>query len=84
MPVGSGSPSRCTGSDDAAATGVDPRPKLLLLAEHDEFRPAAEVQEATAAWANTRVEVVGGASHYFVGRTSRLVELVAEATSAGT
>ena len=35
--------------DDAAATGADPRPKLLLLAEHDEYRPATEVQDATAS-----------------------------------
>ena len=62
--------------DDAAATGADPRRKLLLLAEHDEFRPPDEVRDATAGWTNTTVEVVGGASHFFVGRTHRLVELV--------
>ena len=68
--------------DDPAATGADPRPKRLFLAEHDEFRPAEEVRAATAGWTNTEVEVVGGASHFFVGRTHRLVELVA-ATVAG-
>jgi alpha/beta superfamily hydrolase len=67
--------------DDEAATGADPRPKLLVLAEHDEFRPPAEVVHATAAWSNTRMEVVGGASHYFVGRTDRVVELVAGAVA---
>jgi alpha/beta superfamily hydrolase len=68
--------------DDPAATGADPRPKRLLLAERDEFRPAAEVQEATAAWTNTHVEVIGGASHFFVGRTHQLVELVGAAIDA--
>jgi uncharacterized protein len=68
--------------DDAAATGADPRPKRLLLAEHDEFRPPGEVRAATAGWTNTDVEVVGGASHFFVGRTHRLVELVAAAVIA--
>jgi alpha/beta superfamily hydrolase len=62
--------------DDAAATGADPRRKLVLLAEHDEFRPAAEVQAVTTAWTNAETEVIGGASHFFVGRTARLVERV--------
>jgi alpha/beta superfamily hydrolase len=64
--------------DDAAATGADPRPKLVLLAEHDEFRPAADVRAVTAGWTNCTTEVVGGASHFFVGRTARLVERVQE------
>ena len=37
---------------------------------------------ATAAWTDTTVEVVGGASHFFVGRTARLVERVAAAVGA--
>jgi alpha/beta superfamily hydrolase len=62
--------------DAPDATGTDPRPKLLLLAEHDEFRPATEVQTSTAGWSNTEIEIIGGASHFFVGRTARLVERV--------
>jgi alpha/beta superfamily hydrolase len=69
--------------DDPAATGADPRPMRLLLAEHDVFRPAAEVQTATSGWTNTQVEVIGGASHFFVGRTARLVELVRAAVVDG-
>jgi alpha/beta superfamily hydrolase len=64
--------------DDPDATGVDPRPKLVLLAEHDEFRPASEVERVTSRWTATRTEIVGGASHFFVGRTARLVAAVAE------
>ena len=64
-------------SRTAAAVGADPRPKLVLLAEHDEFRPAGEVEAVTRAWHNTRTEVVGGASHFFVGRTGHLVDTVA-------
>ncbi len=56
--------------------GLDPRPKLLILAEHDEFRDAATVVEATRAWPETTTEIVPGASHFFVGRTARVVELV--------
>lgn len=61
-----------TGLDGLA---VDPRPKLLALAEHDEVRPPAQVEAVAAAWAATEIAVVPGASHFFVGRTDRLVEL---------
>lgn len=67
---------------DAAAVGHDPRPKLLLLAEHDEFRPASEVEAAVATWTATETEVVPGASHFFVGRTDGLVRSIAAWTGA--
>jgi alpha/beta superfamily hydrolase len=60
---------------DFSAVAVDPRPKLLVLAEHDEFREPASVIDATRDWLRTDIEVVRGASHFFVGRTDRLVEL---------
>ena len=53
----------------------DSRPKLLALAQHDEVRDPAEVEALAGAWANTEVQVVGGASHFFVGRTEQLVQL---------
>ena len=60
---------------DFSAVAADPRPKVLALAEHDEFRAPASVRDATREWVATDIEVVGGASHVFVGRTDRLVEL---------
>jgi uncharacterized protein len=57
---------------------VDPRPKLLVLAEHDEFRSPADLAAETRAWTATRTEVVAGASHFFVGRTERVTTLVGE------
>ncbi len=60
---------------DLAATAADPRPKHLALAEHDEVRPPAEVAAAVAGWHATTIEVVPGASHFFIGRTDRLVAL---------
>jgi uncharacterized protein len=60
---------------DLDGLAADPRPKLLALAQHDEYRDPAEVTELAESWANTDVHVVGGASHFFVGRTDRLVEL---------
>jgi alpha/beta superfamily hydrolase len=61
--------------DDFSAVARDPRPKLLALAEHDEFRAPESVLEEVASWTATDTAIVGGASHFFVGRTDRLVEL---------
>lgn len=63
---------------DLAGLHDDTRPKLLLLAQHDEFREPAEVEAIATRWANTDVHVIGGASHFFVGRTDRLVEMTIE------
>jgi alpha/beta superfamily hydrolase len=60
---------------DRDAVGTDPRPKLLALAEHDEYRAPAAVMNRVEGWTATDVEVVPGASHFFVGRTDRLVDL---------
>jgi hypothetical protein len=60
---------------DLAGLAADPRPKLLALAQHDEVRDPAEVVAEAETWANADVQVVGGASHFFMGRTDRLVEL---------
>jgi alpha/beta superfamily hydrolase len=49
--------------------------KLVALAEHDEVRSPDDVLPIFDAWTNVTVEVIGGASHFFVGRTDRLVEL---------
>jgi len=58
---------------DPDAVGADPRPKSLILAAHDEFRPPEEVASAVAGWRATEVSVIGGASHFFVGRTDEVV-----------
>jgi hypothetical protein len=57
----------------------DPRPKHVILAAHDEFRPAADVAADVTGWVATTVAVVPGASHFFVGRT----DLVVTETLAG-
>jgi alpha/beta superfamily hydrolase len=61
---------------DLVPLSSDPRDKLLVLAEHDEVRPPAEVAALAAGWAHTEVQIVPGASHFFVGRTDRLTDLV--------
>lgn len=76
--VGIAPPLRFRPVASYAAVAADPRPKLLVLAAHDEFRAPAEIETETAAWKNTDIEIVGGASHFFVGRTDRVVTLVGE------
>ena len=59
----------------AESVAQDPRPKLVVLAEHDEFRDAIEVKAETAGWVNCATATIPGASHFFVGRTDRLADL---------
>ncbi len=61
---------------DLGRTAADPRPKLVLLAEHDEVRPAADVASIASAWTAATVVTIPGASHFFVGRTAQLVDQV--------
>lgn len=60
----------------SAASGADPRPKLLIVPEHDQFRPPGPAAEATADWTNTRIEPIAGADHFLVGRTEKVAALV--------
>lgn len=59
------------------AIAGDPRPKLLVLAQHDEIRPPAEVEAEVAHWSRASTVVVAGASHFFIGRTDRVVDAAA-------
>jgi alpha/beta superfamily hydrolase len=63
---------------DLDIVAADPRPKLLALAEHDEIRSPEEIRADVAGWTNTTIEVVRGASHFFVGATDRLVTLTVD------
>ncbi len=66
-------PLRFRAEHDYADVARDPRPKLFVLAGNDEFRAPEEIVAETAEWQNRRVEVIPGASHFFVGRTERVV-----------
>jgi uncharacterized protein len=59
---------------DFGAVAADPRPKQLVLGQRDEFRDPAAVVDATEDWCATEIEVIAGASHFFVGRTDRVVD----------
>lgn len=55
----------------------DPRPKLLVVPEHDEFNPPERASTTSADWVATDLEVVRGADHYLAGRTTAVMEHLA-------
>jgi alpha/beta superfamily hydrolase len=68
-------PLRYAKQEDMVAAH-DPRPKLLVVPQNDEFRNPASAAEVTADWAETLIEVVPGADHFLVGRVDRVPPLV--------
>jgi alpha/beta superfamily hydrolase len=68
-------------ADDPDVVGRDPRPKQLVLGERDRVCPLDHVRSATAAWNATTIEVIGGADHFFLGRTDRVVGAAREFVS---
>ena len=58
------------------AAATDPRPKLLCVPEHDEFRPPAAAEAIVADWPATTVTTIGGASHLVIGRYDATTGLV--------
>ncbi len=64
---------------DPASMGAaaDPRPKLLLVPEHDQFRPPAEASEITEGWTNTQLDVVSGGDHFLMGHARAVGEKIA-------
>lgn len=62
-----------------AAAGIDPRPKVLIVPEHDQFRDPGSAVEATSSWTDTEVIAVPGADHFFVGRTDRVAAIIVDA-----
>jgi len=65
-------------ADTVAAT--DPRPKLVVLAEHDQFRDPGSARAIVESWPSVEVLVVPGADHFFVGRTDRVTAAVLDWT----
>ena len=52
---------------------ADPRPKLVIVPEHDQFRPPESAAPILEGWKNTRVEILPGGDHYLVGRADQLM-----------
>jgi alpha/beta superfamily hydrolase len=69
---------------DLDVVAADPRPKLLVLAAHDEIRSPEGIAAEVSGWVNTKIEVIPGASHFFVGATDKLVALARDYVSRVT
>jgi alpha/beta superfamily hydrolase len=54
---------------------ADPRPKLVAVPEHDQYRPPGSARPIVGEWTNTRLEVIRGGDHYLVGRADQLMAL---------
>ncbi|MCU1448059.1 MAG: hypothetical protein JWP02_229 [Acidimicrobiales bacterium] len=57
------------------AAARDPRPKLVAVPEHDQFRSPDSARPILRDWVNAQMEIVKGADHFLVGRTDKAVEL---------
>lgn len=56
----------------------DPRPKLVVLARHDQFRDPDSAEAILAGWNSTQIQMVEGADHFFVGRTDAVTTVVVD------
>lgn len=53
---------------DKMVAATDPRPKVLVIGENDQFRTPGQAEPVVASWPHCRVVAVGGADHFFGGR----------------
>ncbi len=59
----------------------DPRPKLLLVPQHDQFRSPAEAAEITQHWTNSQLEVIAGGDHFLMGHARAVAEQITSFTA---
>ncbi len=64
-----------TVSADAMGAITDPRPKLLVVPEHDQFNPPKIASATTESWAASKVTVVEGTDHFLAGKVDDIVDL---------
>jgi len=56
----------------------DPRQKLLLIGEHDQFSTPSQIERTTADWINSQQETIAGVDHFLLGRTQWVADHVAQ------
>jgi alpha/beta superfamily hydrolase len=59
---------------EALVAAHDPRPKQLLVPEHDQYCPPDRAREATAGWVDVQLDVIPGADHFLAGRADPVVD----------
>jgi len=55
----------------------DPRPKLVLAAEHDQFTPASAAEPIVSSWTNASIDTIANGDHFLAGRTRAVAEAAA-------
>ncbi|MGI9577672.1 MAG: alpha/beta hydrolase, partial [Microthrixaceae bacterium] len=65
----------------AEAAGSDPRSKVLLVAEHDQFCAPDAATERTEGWTSTDTRVLPGADHFLAGQLDRVAAQVEQAVA---
>ena len=75
--VGVAAPLRITDPTGWTAP-TDPRPKLLLVPEHDQFLSPTDAAARTATWTNTTVLTLPAADHFLAGHARAVAALVVD------
>ena len=61
---------------DSSTVAADPRPKFLLVPEHDQYSSPDRARRKSATWTNATVAVVPSADHFLVGNSDAVVKAV--------
>ena len=75
--IGIAAPLRIVDPADMTAPN-DPRPKLLLVPQHDQFRSPPEAAEIVSGWTNTQLDVITGGDHFLMGHARAVADQIAE------
>jgi alpha/beta superfamily hydrolase len=59
---------------DQVVASTDPRPKRLVIAEHDQYGPPVGARESTRGWAATTIEVAAMTDHFFGAGTQSVAD----------
>jgi alpha/beta superfamily hydrolase len=59
---------------DQVVASTDPRPKRLVIAEHDQYAPPVGARESTRGWAATTIEVAAMTDHFFGAGTQSVAD----------
>jgi uncharacterized protein len=59
---------------DQVVASTDPRPKHLVIAEHDQYAPPVGARESTRGWTATTIEVASMTDHFFGAGTQPVVD----------
>jgi hypothetical protein len=59
---------------EQVVAAADPRPKRLVVAQHDQYAPPVGVRESTRGWKTTTIDVAPMVDHFFAGGTKSIVE----------